>query len=104
MAAGAANQIFGGGIFQIEYAAEMGLEHNLGLTCDPMLGLVQVPCIERCAFAATRAFDSSLYALMSDGRHLVSFDKVVMVMKHTGHDMPSLYKETSEGGLAVVEG
>jgi len=104
MAAGAANQIFGGGIFQIEYAAEMGLEHNLGLTCDPMLGLVQVPCIERCAFAATRAFDSSMYALMSDGRHLVSFDKVVKVMKHTGHDMPSLYKETSEGGLAVVEG
>jgi len=104
MAAGAANQIFGGSVFQIEYAAEMGLEHNLGLTCDPMLGLVQVPCIERCAFAATRAFDSNIYALMSDGRHLVSFDKVVMVMKQTGHDMPSLYKETSEGGLAVVEG
>ncbi|MCL2027151.1 MAG: L-serine ammonia-lyase, iron-sulfur-dependent, subunit alpha [Bacteroidales bacterium] len=101
MAAGAANQIFGGSIFQIEYAAEMGLEHHLGSTCDPVRGLVQVPCIERCAFAATRAFDCNMYALMSDGQHLVSFDKVVRVMKETGHDLPSLYKETSEGGLAI---
>jgi L-serine dehydratase len=102
MASGAACQIFGGSIFQIEYAAEMGLEHHLGSTCDPMCGLVQIPCIERCAFAATRAFDCNMYALMSDGQHLVSFDKVVKVMKQTGHDLPSLYKETSEGGLATV--
>jgi L-serine dehydratase len=101
MAAGAANQLFGGSIFQTEYAAEMGLEHHLGSTCDPMRGLVQIPCIERCAFAATRAFDCNMYALMSDGQHLVSFDKVVRVMKQTGHDLPSLYKETSEGGLAI---
>jgi L-serine dehydratase len=101
MAAGAASQIFGGSIFQIEYAAEMGLEHHLGSTCDPMRGLVQIPCIERCAFAATRAFDCNMYSLMSDGQHLVSFDKVVRVMKETGHDLPSLYKETSEGGLAA---
>ena len=101
MAASAACQIFGGSIFQIEYAAEMGLEHHLGSTCDPMRGLVQVPCIERCAFGATRAFDCNMYALMSDGQHLVSFDKVVRVMKETGHDLPSLYKETGEGGLAL---
>jgi L-serine dehydratase len=101
MAAGAASQIFGGSIFQIEYAAEMGLEHHLGSTCDPMRGLVQIPCIERCAFAATRAFDANMFSLMSDGQHLVSFDKVVRVMKETGHDLPSLYKETSEGGLAI---
>ncbi|MDR2907379.1 MAG: L-serine ammonia-lyase, iron-sulfur-dependent, subunit alpha [Bacteroidales bacterium] len=102
MASGAAGQIFGGSIFQIEYAAEMGLEHHLGSTCDPMCGLVQIPCIERCAFAAARAFDSNMYALMSDGQHRVSFDKVVEVMKQTGHDLPSLYKETSEGGLATI--
>jgi len=103
MASAAANQLFGGSIFQIEYAAEMGLEHHLGSTCDPMCGLVQIPCIERCAFAAARAFDVNMYALMSDGQHRVSFDKVVKVMKQTGHDLPSLYKETSEGGLATIE-
>ena len=103
MAAAAANQLFGGSIFQIEYAAEMGLEHHLGLTCDPMCGLVQIPCIERCAFAAARAFEASMFSLMSDGQHRVSFDKVVKVMKQTGHDLPSLYKETSEGGLATVQ-
>jgi L-serine dehydratase len=102
MAAGAVSQLFGGSIFQIEYAAEMGLEHHLGLTCDPMCGLVQIPCIERCAFAAARAFEANMFSLMSDGQHRVSFDKVVKVMKQTGHDLPSLYKETSEGGLAVV--
>ncbi|MEG2177905.1 MAG: L-serine ammonia-lyase [Bacteroidales bacterium] len=102
MAAAACNQIFGGSISQIEYAAEMGLEHHLGLTCDPMCGLVQIPCIERCAFAATRAFDANLYSMLSDGRHRVSFDRVVQVMKQTGHDLPSLYKETSLGGLATV--
>lgn len=100
MAAAAANYLFGGSLATIEYAAEMGLEHHLGMTCDPVCGLVQIPCIERNAFAATRALDSNLYAAMSDGRHRVSFDRVVNVMKQTGHDLPSLYKETSEGGLA----
>jgi L-serine dehydratase len=102
MAAAAANQLFGGSPQQIEYAAEMGLEHHLGLTCDPICGLVQVPCIERNAFAALRALDANLYAMMSDGLHLISFDKVVETMKLTGKDLPSLYKETAEGGLAIV--
>lgn len=100
MAAAAACQLFGGTPAQIEYAAEMALEHHLGLTCDPVCGLVQIPCIERNAIAAARAFDSNLYAMFSDGKHRVSFDRVVAVMKETGHDIPSLYKETSEGGLA----
>ena len=102
MAAAAANQLFGGTPQQIEYAAEIGLEHHLGLTCDPVCGLVQVPCIERNAFAALRALDANLYAMMSDGNHVISFDKVVETMKQTGKDLPSLYKETAEGGLAVV--
>lgn len=101
MAAAAATQIFGGSTTQIEYAAEMGLEHHLGLTCDPVCGLVQVPCIERNAFAAVRALDSCSFATLSDGRHLIKFDKVVLTMKQTGHDLPSLYKETSQGGLAL---
>jgi L-serine dehydratase len=101
MAAGAAAQLMGGSSRQIEYAAEMALEHHLGLTCDPILGLVQVPCIERNAFAAVRAIACADYALLSDGRHLVSFDKVVKTMKKTGHDMLSLYRETSLGGLAT---
>ena len=100
MASGAACQLFGGSPAQIEYAAEMGLEHHLGMTCDPICGLVQIPCIERNAFAATRALDSNLYAAFSDGTHRVSFDHVVEVMKQTGKDLPSLYKETSAGGLA----
>lgn len=100
MASAAACQLFGGSPSQIEYAAEMGLEHHLGMTCDPVCGLVQIPCIERNAFAATRALDANLYASFSDGTHSVSFDRVVNVMKQTGHDLPSLYKETSEGGLA----
>lgn len=100
MAAAAACQLFGGTPAQIEYAAEMALEHHLGLTCDPVCGLVQVPCIERNAIAAARAFDTNSYAMFTDGKHRVSFDKVVEVMTQTGHDMPSLYKETSEGGLA----
>ena len=100
MAAAAANQLFGGTPAQIEYAAEMGLEHHLGMTCDPVCGLVQIPCIERNAFAAARALDSNMYAAFSDGTHSVSFDKVVDVMKQTGHDLPSLYKETAQGGLA----
>lgn len=102
MGAAAACQLFGGTPAQIEYAAEMGLEHHLGLTCDPVCGLVQIPCIERNAFAAARALDANLYATFSDGRHSVSFDTVVEVMKQTGHDLPSLYKETATGGLATV--
>ena len=100
MASAAACQLFGGSPSQVEYAAEMGLEHHLGMTCDPVCGLVQIPCIERNAFAAARALDADLYASFSDGHHSVSFDKVVEVMRQTGHDLPSLYKETSEGGLA----
>lgn len=100
MASAAANQLFGGSPAQIEYAAEMGLEHHLGMTCDPVCGLVQIPCIERNAYAAARALDANIYSTFTDGVHRVSFDKVVEVMKQTGHDLPSLYKETSEGGLA----
>ena len=100
MASAAANQLFGGSPAQIEYAAEMGLEHHLGMTCDPVCGLVQIPCIERNAYAAARALDANIYSSFTDGVHRVSFDKVVDVMKQTGHDLPSLYKETSEGGLA----
>lgn len=103
MAAAAACQLFGGSPAQIEYAAEMGLEHHLGLTCDPVCGLVQIPCIERNAYAAARALDSNIYATFSDGQHRVSYDRVVEVMRVTGHDIPSLYKETSEGGLALKQ-
>lgn len=101
MAAAAAAQLMGGSIRQIEYAAEMGLEHHLGLTCDPVNGLVQIPCIERNVFAATRALDCAEFACYSDGSHRVSLDEVVRVMKQTGHDLPSLYRETAEGGLAL---
>ncbi len=100
MGAAAASQLFGGSAAQIEYAAEMGLEHHLGLTCDPVCGLVQIPCIERNAFAAARALDANAFSNFSDGKHRVSFDQVVEVMRQTGKDLPSLYKETSEGGLA----
>ena len=100
MAAGAACQLFGGTPAQIEYAAEMGLEHHLGMTCDPVCGLVQIPCIERNAYAAARALDANIYSTFSDGHHRVSFDKLIQVMKETGHDLPSLYKETGAGGLA----
>lgn len=100
MAAAAACQLFGGSPAQIEYAAEMGLEHHLGMTCDPVCGLVQIPCIERNAYAAARALDANIYATFTDGTHRVSFDKLTQVMKETGHDLPSLYKETSTGGLA----
>lgn len=103
MAAAAASQLFGGTPAQIEYSAEMGLEHHLGLTCDPVCGLVQIPCIERNAYAAARALDANLYAAFSDGRHSVSFDRIVSVMKQTGHDIPSLYKETALGGLAAIK-
>ncbi|MBR6198193.1 MAG: L-serine ammonia-lyase, iron-sulfur-dependent, subunit alpha [Bacteroidaceae bacterium] len=100
MAAAAANQLFGGSPAQIEYAAEMGLEHHLGMTCDPVCGMVQIPCIERNAYAAARAMDCNIYSTFSDGQHLVSYDKVLSVMMETGSDIPSIYRETSEGGLA----
>ncbi len=103
MAAAAASQLFGGTPAQIEYSAEMGLEHHLGLTCDPVCGLVQIPCIERNAYAAARALDANLYAAFSDGKHSVDFDRIVEVMKQTGHDIPSLYKETALGGLAAIK-
>lgn len=102
MAAGAATQLPGGTVYQIEYAASSGLEHHLGLTCDPVAGLVQIPCIERNAFGAQRAVDAAVFAYNSDGRHYVHFDQVVEVMKQTGKDLPSLYKETSQGGLAKI--
>ncbi|MEN8187781.1 MAG: L-serine ammonia-lyase [Bacteroidota bacterium] len=101
MAAAAAAQLAGGSPAQIEYAAEMGLEHHLGLTCDPVGGLVQIPCIERNVHGAMRAFDCARYSLLSDGKHFISFDTVTKVMKETGKDLPSLYRETSLGGLAV---
>lgn len=101
MTAAAANQLMGGSPSQIEYSAEMGLEHHLGMTCDPVCGLVQIPCIERNAYAAARALDANIYASYTDGLHRVSFDQVVRVMKRTGKDLPSLYKETGEGGLAA---
>ena len=100
MASAAAAAIFGGTVPQIEYAAEIGLEHFLGLTCDPVMGLVQIPCIERNAIAANRAVVSAEMALLSDGVHFISFDTVVQTMLQTGKDMPSLYRETSEGGLS----
>ncbi len=100
MAAAAASQLFGGSPAQIEYAAEMGLEHHLGMTCDPVCGLVQIPCIERNAYAAARALDANIYASFTDGSHRVSFDKLIRVMKETGQDLPYLYKETGIGGLA----
>ena len=100
MAAAAAAWLFGGTPRQCEYAAEIGLEHFLGLTCDPVLGLVQIPCIERNALAANRAVAAAELALISDGRHMISFDDVVRTMLATGHDLPGLYRETSKGGLA----
>lgn len=102
MASAAAAQLFGGTISQIEYAAEIGLEHFLGLTCDPVMGLVQIPCIERNAIAANRAVAAAEYALYTDGQHRVSFDNIVTAMRKTGHDLPALYKETAAGGLATI--
>jgi L-serine dehydratase len=104
MASGAAAQLLGGSPAQIEYAAEMGMEHHLGLTCDPVAGLVQIPCIERNAMAATRAIDCATYALLSDGSHRISFDEVVETMRQTGKDLMSSYRETSSGGLAIIHG
>jgi L-serine dehydratase len=102
MAAAAAAQLMGGDVQQVEYAAEMGIEHHLGLTCDPVAGLVQIPCIERNAVAAMRAMDCADYALLSDGEHEIPFDTVVKTMKATGEDLAERYRETSEGGLAKL--
>jgi len=100
MAAGAATQLLGGTVTQIEYAAEMGIEHHLGLTCDPVEGYVQIPCIERNAAAAGRVLQCASFSLFSDGSHRISFDEVVQTMKETGEDMKIAYKETSRKGLA----
>ena len=101
MAAAGLTEVLGGSPEQVENAAEIGLEHNLGLTCDPVGGLVQVPCIERNAIAAMKAINAAQIALRGDGQHFVALDKVIQTMKETGHDMQAKYKETSEGGLAV---
>ncbi len=101
MAAGALTEVLGGTPRQVEEAAEIGMEHNLGLTCDPIKGLVQVPCIERNAMGAVKAINASRLALRGDGKHFVSLDRVIRVMRRTGADMSSRYKETSQGGLAV---
>lgn len=101
MAAGALTEIMGGTVEHVENAAEIGMEHNLGLTCDPVGGLVQVPCIERNAMGAIKAINASRLALRGDGHHKVSLDKVIKTMMETGRDMRSKYKETAKGGLAV---
>ena len=101
MAAGALTEVLGGTPEQVENAAEIAMEHNLGLTCDPVGGLVQVPCIERNAMGAVKAINASRMALRGDGRHFVSLDKVIKTMRETGADMKTKYKETARGGLAV---
>jgi L-serine dehydratase len=101
MAAGALCEVLGGTPRQAENAAEIAMEHNLGLTCDPVAGLVQVPCIERNAMAAVKAINAARIALHGDGTHLVSLDTVIKTMRQTGADMKTKYKETSRGGLAV---
>ena len=101
MAAAGLTEALGGTIEQVEEAAEIGMEHNLGLTCDPVGGLVQIPCIERNAMGAVKALNASRMALQGDGSHHVSLDKVIETMRQTGEDMQRKYKETSRGGLAV---
>jgi L-serine dehydratase len=101
MAAAGLCEVLGGSPLQVENAAEIGMEHNLGLTCDPVGGLVQVPCIERNAMAAVKAINAARIALRGDGTHIVSLDKVIKTMRETGADMKAKYKETSRGGLAV---
>lgn len=101
MAAGALTEVLGGTPAQVENAAEIGMEHNLGLTCDPIGGLVQVPCIERNAMASMKAITASRMALRGDGTHFVSLDKVIVTMRETGRDMRAKYKETARGGLAI---
>ncbi|MGO1593625.1 MAG: L-serine ammonia-lyase, partial [Ancrocorticia sp.] len=101
MAAAGLAEAMGGSVLQVENAAEIAMEHSLGLTCDPVAGLVQIPCIERNAIAAVKAINAARMALWGDGRHAVSFDTVIETMRQTGKDMLSKYKETSQGGLAV---
>jgi L-serine dehydratase len=101
MAAGGLAAVMGGTPEQVENAAEIGMEHNLGLTCDPIGGLVQVPCIERNAMGAVKAVNAARMAMQGDGQHVVSLDKVIKTMRETGADMKTKYKETSRGGLAV---
>jgi L-serine dehydratase len=101
MAAGAMAAVMGGTPEQVENAAEIGMEHNLGLTCDPVGGLVQIPCIERNAIASVKAITAARTALRGDGSHVVSLDKVIKTMRETGRDMKVKYKETARGGLAV---
>lgn len=101
MAAGALTAMLGGNLYQIENAAEIAMEHHLGLTCDPINGLVQIPCIERNAMGAVKAVNAARLALLGDGQHYVSLDKVIATMKQTGKDMMTIYKETSQGGLAA---
>jgi L-serine dehydratase len=101
MAAAALCEGLGGTPAQVENAAEIGMEHNLGLTCDPVGGLVQIPCIERNAIAAVKAINAAHVALNGDGEHIVSLDAVINTMRETGADMKAKYKETSRGGLAV---
>jgi L-serine dehydratase len=101
MAAGALTEVIGGTPEQVENAAEIGMEHNLGLTCDPIGGLVQVPCIERNAMASVKAINAARIAMRGDGQHFVSLDKVIKTMRETGADMKTKYKETARGGLAV---
>lgn len=101
MAAGALTAVLGGTIYQIENAAEIAMEHHLGMTCDPIGGLVQIPCIERNAMGSVKAVNAARLALLGDGTHFVSLDKVIATMKQTGKDMMSIYKETSLGGLAA---
>jgi len=101
MAAGALAEVMGGTPDQVENAAEIGIEHNLGLTCDPVGGLVQIPCIERNAVASVKAITAARIALRGDGKQIVSLDKAIKTMRDTGRDMKVKYKETSRGGLAV---
>ena len=101
MAAGALTEVLGGSPAQVEQAAEIAMEHNLGLTCDPVGGLVQIPCIERNAIASVKAINAARMALLADGQHYVSLDKVIKTMRDTGRDMKTKYKETARGGLAV---
>ena len=101
MAAAGFAQVLGASVSQVENAAEIGMEHNLGLTCDPVGGLVQIPCIERNAIAAVKAINAARMALRGDGKHVVSLDNVIKTMRETGADMKIKYKETSRGGLAV---
>lgn len=101
MAAAAITAVLGGTVEQVENAAEIAMEHHLGMTCDPVLGLVQIPCIERNAMGSVKAVNASRMALIGDGQHQISLDKVIRTMKQTGKDMQSIYKETSMGGLAV---